>query len=65
MILNDARYIWEIKSRNATAKVAFNRKTFFSSKLNLNLRNKPVNCHIWSTALCGAETWTFLNVDQK
>jgi len=37
MILNDARCIREIKSRTAMAKAAFNRKkTFFSSKLNLN-----------------------------
>ena len=24
-----------------------------------------VNCYIWSTALCGAETWTLRAVDQK
>jgi hypothetical protein len=57
-ILNGARCIWEIKSRTTTAKVAFNRKTFFSSKLNLNLRRKLLKCHIWGTALCGAENWT-------
>jgi len=31
----------------------------FSNKLNLNLRKKLVNCYIWSTALCGSETWHF------
>jgi len=37
MILNDARCIWEIKSRTAMAKAAFYRKKiFFSSKLKLN-----------------------------
>jgi hypothetical protein len=31
---------------------------FFSSKLELHVRKKSVKCYIWSTALCGAETWT-------
>jgi len=26
---------------------------------------KLVKCHIWSTALYGAETWTFWKADQK
>jgi len=29
------------------------------------VRKKPVKCYIWSTALCGAETWAFQRVDQK
>jgi hypothetical protein len=33
--------------------------------LDLNLRKKLVKCHIWSTALYGAETWTLWKVDQK
>jgi hypothetical protein len=40
------------------AKAAFNKKkkTVFTSKLDLNLRTKLVNCYIWSIALYGAET---------
>jgi hypothetical protein len=38
------------------AKAAFDkRQTLFISKLNLNLRNKPVKCYIWGIALCSAE----------
>ena len=47
-------------------KAALNKtKTLFTSKLDLNLRNKLVKCYIWSTALYGAETWTLRKVDQK
>jgi hypothetical protein len=45
---NDARCTREIKSRIAMAKAAFNKKTRFTSKLNLNLRKKLVKCYIWS-----------------
>jgi hypothetical protein len=38
------------------AKAAFNKKTLFISKLDLNLRKKLVKSYIWSTALYGAET---------
>jgi hypothetical protein len=55
-----------IKSRIAMVKAAFNRKeTLFTSRLDLNLRNKVVKCHIWSIALYGGETWTLRKVDQK
>ena len=48
------------------AKAAFNqKKTLFTSKLDLNLRKKQVKCYIWSMALYGAETWTLLVADQK
>jgi hypothetical protein len=57
MITNDARCTREIKSRNAMAKAAFNKKkTLFTSKLDLNLRKKLVMFYIWSIALYGAET---------
>jgi len=53
-------------SRISMAKVAFNKKkTLFTSKLDLNLRKKPVKCYIWSMALCGAETWTLRAADKK
>jgi hypothetical protein len=39
------------------AKAAFNiKKNLFTSKLDYNLRKKPVKCDIWSMALCGAVT---------
>jgi hypothetical protein len=64
MIRNDARF--EIKFRIAMAKTAFNKKkTLFSSKLDLNLKNKLLKCYMWSVALVGAETWTRWKADQK
>jgi hypothetical protein len=65
MIRNDARCTHEIKSRIAMAKAAFNKRTLFTSKLDLNLRKKLVKCYIWSIALYNAETWTLRTVDQK
>jgi hypothetical protein len=48
------------------AKAAFNKKrALFTSKMDFELRKKVVKCHIWSIALCGAETWTLRAVDQK
>jgi hypothetical protein len=39
------------------AKSAFNnKKNLFTSKLDLNLRKKLVNCYVWSIAFDGAET---------
>jgi len=47
-------------------KAAFNKKkTLFTSNLDLNLRKKLVKFCVWSIALCGAETWTCRNLDQK
>jgi hypothetical protein len=48
------------------AKAAFNKKkTLFTSKLDLELRKKLVNCYTLSTALHSAETWTPRKLDQK
>jgi hypothetical protein len=38
MITNDARCTREIKARTAMARAAFNKKTLFTSKLDLELR---------------------------
>lgn len=38
---------------------------FFTRKVDLNLKRNVVKCYIWRTALCGAKTWTLLNVYQK
>jgi len=37
---------------------AFNKKkeALCTSKLDLNLGNKVINCYPWSIAVCGAET---------
>jgi hypothetical protein len=41
------------------------KKTVFISKLDLNLRKKPVKCYIWSTALYDAGNCALRKVDQK
>ena len=62
----DGRCTCEITSRIAMAKAAFNeKKTFFTSKLDINLRKKLVKCYIWNMALYGAETWTLQSADHK
>jgi hypothetical protein len=66
MITNDARCTREIKARIAMAKAAFNkRNTLFTSKLDLELKKKLVECYIWSIALYGAETWTLKKLGRK
>ena len=51
-IIDDARCTREIKSRIVVGKAASNwQKTLFTSKLDLNLRKKPVKCYTWSIAL--------------
>jgi hypothetical protein len=52
-------------ARIAMAKSAFNKKTLFISKSDLELRKKLVKCYIRSIALYGAETWTLQKLDQK
>jgi hypothetical protein len=58
MTTYDARCTREIKSRIAMAKAAFNEKTLFTIKLDLNLKNTLVKCYIWSITLYVDETWT-------
>ena len=45
-------------------KVGFNKKFLFKRKLKFK-RKKLVKYYIWSTALYGAEIWTFRKVDQE
>jgi hypothetical protein len=47
------------------AKAAFNKKTLFTSKLDLNLRKKLVNCYTSTIACYDTEKWTLRKVDQK
>jgi hypothetical protein len=66
MITYDARHTFEIKIRIVMAKPAFKKKkALFTSKVELNLRQKLVKYYIWCIALCGAVTWTLQKVDQK
>jgi hypothetical protein len=64
--VSDAKRTRETISRIAMAKTAFcNKKALFTSKLDLNIRKKPIKCYIWSLAFYGAETWTLRKVDHK
>jgi hypothetical protein len=57
---NDEICIREI----SIAKAAFNKKTLFTTTLDLNLRKKLLKCYIWSTASYGAGTLTLRTVHQ-
>jgi hypothetical protein len=47
-------------------KVAFNNKrALFTSKMDLELQKKLVNCCICSLALYGAETWKHQSIKKK
>jgi hypothetical protein len=66
LLTNDGRSTCEIKARIAMGKAAFNNeRALCISKIDLEMRKKPVKCYIWSIAIYGAETWTFRTVDQK
>jgi hypothetical protein len=56
MIASDERSTLERQYRIVMAKAAFNKKkALFTSKLDLNLRRKLVQCYIWSIDLYCAE----------
>jgi hypothetical protein len=64
MITNNVRCTREIKCWFAMVKAAFDKNEgLFTSKLDLNLRNK-LELHL-SIALYGAEIWTLREVDRK
>jgi hypothetical protein len=66
MITHDAGCAHEIKYRITMAKPAFNKKkALFTSKVELNLRQKLVKYYIWSIALYGTVMWTLQKVDQQ
>jgi hypothetical protein len=50
MVTNDAICTLEINCRIANAKAASNKITLFTSKLNLILRDKLVQCYNWNIA---------------
>jgi len=66
MATNDARCARELKSRVANARAAFyKKKALFTRNFDLSLKKKLEKCCIWSTELCGAETLTLGQVEQK
>jgi hypothetical protein len=67
MVTNYVRRKRGVKSKTVMAKAACNKKTLFTSKLDLNLRKKLVTCYIWSTRVAwyGAETAALQKADQK
>jgi hypothetical protein len=66
MLTNYGRCTCEIKSRIAMAKAAFNKqRVLFNSKMDFELRKKPVKRYICVIGLYGAEIWTLRAEDQK
>jgi len=56
----------EIKSKIFMARAASDKKkTLFTSKMDLSLRNILVKCYIWNMVFYGAGTWTLRKIDQK
>jgi len=54
-----------MKFRIATAKTAFNKNTFFTSRLGFNIRKMWLKCYIWNIAVFGAGIGTLQKIDQK
>jgi len=54
-----------IISRIAMAEAAFNEVTLFTSRMDLNLRNKLAKRYIWSIVLGGGEYWTLRKLRKK
>jgi hypothetical protein len=66
MLTNNETCTCEIESSIAMTKAAFiSQRAIFTSKMDLELRKKPVKSYSWSIDLHGAKTWTLLTVDQK
>jgi hypothetical protein len=64
-MINYARSIREIKSWIAMQKQHSTARRLFTSKFDLNLRNKLVKRYIWETALYGIETRSLWEVYLK
>jgi len=47
------------------AEAAFNEVTLFTSRMDLNLRNKLAKRYIWSIVLGGGEYWTLRKLRKK
>ena len=42
-----------------------NGEQSFHQQIGIKFKEEIIKWYIWSTALCGAENWTFMKVDQK
>jgi len=59
MITKDVRCEHGMKSRIAHGKSGTQQEEdCFHQQIGLKLRQKLVECYVWSITLCGAETWT-------
>jgi len=66
LILEDGYCTKEIRSRIEMAKKIFmEKKKLFTSKMNLELKNRITKCLVWSVALYAAETWTLTQTDRR
>jgi len=65
MITNDAKVRVTLNAGFPWQKQHWTRFFFFTSKSDLNSRNKLVKCYIWSIAFYGAETWALRKVGQN
>ena len=54
-----------MKSGISTEKAAINMKYVFTSKVELNLRKKILQCYFRSITLCGAENWKLRKIGHK
>jgi len=57
LIINNARYTQEIKSRTAMARAAFKKKTTLFNTNWTEFKEKACDMLIWNTAMYGAETY--------
>ena len=64
MATEDGKCDKEITRRIGIARTAFESmaKILTSRNISIELRSRIAKCYIWSTLLCGAETWTLTNV---
>ena len=64
MATEDGKYDKEIKRRIEIARTAFESmsKILTSKNISIELKSRIAKCYIWSTLLCGAETWTLTKV---
>ena len=63
MITDKARCTRAITPRIVMTKTSFNKQALTPANWVKHVRNKLVNCYIWSIALHGAESWTLRTVD--
>ena len=63
-VSDDGRFVDEIKKRIGIAKTTFSKMkdVLKSTKVSLNTRKRILQWYVWSTPLCGAETWTITKV---